>query len=302
MTVFKRNGDILARYPDMEKYVGGSNRTGPLFTQYLRKSESGTFISKSVLDGKSRIAAYRTVKPLDLVVFTGIEVDIALSAWKGRTYRAWLISSFALAIAGVALYLSYRSFMREARLQEENRHLGQLSMLDPLTGIANRRMFDSTLRLEWAQHKKNGKPLSMLLIDVDHFKSFNDLYGHQRGDECLRQVGEALSKALHRTNDIVARYGGEEFVVILNSGESGAAAVADRMRQAVTDLKIIHAGASTAKHVTVSIGLACTSQGDIHTAEELIEAADRALYLAKGSGRNRVSKPVNVHIGELTSS
>lgn len=290
VTVFKRNGDILARYPDMEKYVGKSNKDGPLFTRYLPKAESGTYFSESVLDGKYRIAAYRSIKMLDVVVYTGIEVDTALKAWKRRAMRAWLISLFALAIAAAALYWGYRSLIRESRLQKENKQLGELSMHDPLTGIANRRMFDSTLRLEWEQHKKTGKPLSMLIIDIDFFKKFNDLYGHQRGDECLRQVAQSIANALHRTDDLVARYGGEEFGVILNAGEEGATAVAERMRLAVQSLGITHGDSNVANHVTVSIGLSCTLFREFRTAEELIEAADKALYVAKESGRNRVSK------------
>jgi diguanylate cyclase (GGDEF)-like protein len=161
--------------------------------------------------------------------------------------------------------------------------------IDALTGIANRRRFDETLRIEWRRAARNIMPLSLLMFDVDHFKAFNDQYGHGAGDDCLRAIGEALQRAELRPGDFVARYGGEEFAVILPCCHStGARAIAERVRGIIEGLQIRHEHSSCAPVVTISMG--CATQkpalgGDI---SGLFLAADTALYRAKQEGRNRV--------------
>ncbi|MBF0107955.1 MAG: PleD family two-component system response regulator [Magnetococcales bacterium] len=166
--------------------------------------------------------------------------------------------------------------------------LERLSNLDALTGIANRRRFDEFLRFEWNRSVRTGHPVSMVLIDVDHFKLYNDNYGHGQGDHCLIEVARALTGPMQRAMDLVARYGGEEFATILpETTQEGAVAVAERMRLAVANLGIIHSFSSAAPHVTISLGVATVWPGKDDPAQYLIEKADNALYLAKGQGRNR---------------
>ena len=161
--------------------------------------------------------------------------------------------------------------------------------IDALTGIANRRRFDEVLRSEWQRAARNLMPLSLLMLDVDHFKPYNDHYGHGAGDDCLRQVGVALQQAELRPGDFVARYGGEEFVMILpNCRATGARAIAERIRASIEALHITHAYSSAAPVVTISVG--CVSHkpaqgGDISA---FFIAADQALYRAKQEGRNRI--------------
>ena len=146
---------------------------------------------------------------------------------------------------------------RTRELEQANQMLARFSYLDAVTGIANRRNFDDGLELEWRRLLREGGPLSLVMIDIDHFKAFNDTYGHQKGDECLKAVAEALRRALHRPGDICARYGGEEFGVILpGTDAAGAFAVAEGLRQAIEDLAVPHAGSSVAPVVTISVGVA----------------------------------------------
>ena len=163
--------------------------------------------------------------------------------------------------------------------------LQQLATRDGLTGLANRRCFDDTLHAEWNRAMRAQQPLSLLMVDVDNFKAYNDANGHLGGDECLKRIAEAVACEM-RANDLVARYGGEEFAVILpNQSLKGAAIVAERIRCRVERLQ------APARRVTVSIGAATAVVSDEHTASELVAIADAALYRAKHLGRNRISIP-----------
>jgi diguanylate cyclase (GGDEF)-like protein len=178
------------------------------------------------------------------------------------------------------------------RLDEANRELTRLSAVDGLTGIANRRRFDETLAREWKRAARSGGEVAVLAVDVDYFKQFNDAYGHQVGDECLKAVARAMEGQLRRPTDLVARYGGEEFFVVLpETGAEGALHVAEGLRQAVEDMAITHRHSPAASWVTVSVGAAhrAATAGQERGFTALIEAADRALYEAKRQGRNRVA-------------
>ncbi len=177
------------------------------------------------------------------------------------------------------------------KLDEANRELTRLSSVDGLTGIANRRRFDETLQREWRRASRSGQPMSLLVADVDCFKQFNDGYGHQVGDECLKAVAYTLEKKLRRPVDLIARYGGEEFAAILpETGPDGALAVAESMRAGVEALAIPHRFSLAAPQVTVSVGVASLipARGDEQGFPALLRLADEALYTAKHRGRNRV--------------
>ena len=170
--------------------------------------------------------------------------------------------------------------------------LEQLATRDGLTGLANRRCFDDTLHAEWARAMRQHQPLSLLMVDVDNFKAYNDTHGHLGGDECLKQISTAVAREM-RANDLVARYGGEEFAVILpNQSLKGAAIVAERVRCRVEQLRLPN-GLDPAQFVTVSIGAATAIVSRETSASELVATADAALYRAKHMGRNRISLPVS---------
>jgi diguanylate cyclase (GGDEF)-like protein len=179
---------------------------------------------------------------------------------------------------------------RENLLREQAVALRSQTLLDDLTGVANRRHFDMAIDRETRRARRTGSPLSLMMLDIDYFKAYNDHYGHQQGDACLEAVASALSTMQQRPADLFARYGGEEFAVILpdTPGDS-AVMMANAMCRKVRDLRIPHQAArSDERIVTISIGVASTDGGKAGEVYELINAADRALYQAKACGRNRV--------------
>lgn len=179
-----------------------------------------------------------------------------------------------------------RDITEQKDLQDK---LASLAATDALTGLANRRAFDERLADEWARARRDGTQLSLLLIDVDHFKKFNDHYGHLAGDGCLRALGRILSAISRRPADLAARYGGEEFAVLLpNTGPDGCVEVGEGIRQALHDLAMHHAQNPPSRLVTVSVGAATSLPSQAPDSSTLVAAADRALYAAKDSGRNRL--------------
>jgi diguanylate cyclase (GGDEF)-like protein len=176
-------------------------------------------------------------------------------------------------------------------LKQQRDLLQRIAMMDGLTGVANRRTFDHTLDREWRRAQRTGQSLALILVDVDHFKAFNDTYGHQDGDDCLRAMAHCLESGLQRPADLVARYGGEEFVCLLpETTLEGATETAERLRQAVESLAVAHKGSSTAPVVTISLGVCtCVAPTDSQTANEALRHADALLYKAKNAGRNQVA-------------
>jgi diguanylate cyclase (GGDEF)-like protein/PAS domain S-box-containing protein len=174
------------------------------------------------------------------------------------------------------------------------------AVTDSLTGLSNRRSFDESLKTEFFRLKRSGAPLSLIILDIDHFKKYNDTYGHLAGDTCLRQVSAVLKTVSGRLHDIVARYGGEEFVVIMPETERGGAAIlAERIRMAVEKLAIPHSASDTADCVTVSLGVVTACTKALTDPEQVIALADEALYAAKHGGRNTIRiAPSGAEIGE----
>jgi diguanylate cyclase (GGDEF)-like protein/PAS domain S-box-containing protein len=175
------------------------------------------------------------------------------------------------------------------RLIEAVDNLKELSTMDSLTGIANRRFFDEYSDKEWKRAQRDKKSFSVVMIDLDSFKSYNDTYGHQQGDSCLKYVAGVIKGAMKRPADLAARYGGEEFVLVLpETNKEGANKIAEKLRQEVEALKLEHKN-SNGKWVTVSLGVATELVGPMNSFGDLLAKADKALYVAKNSGRNRVS-------------
>lgn len=173
-------------------------------------------------------------------------------------------------------------------LQREKHDLERIVCVDSLTGVANRRHALSLYEAEWKRSAREGTPLSVVMIDLDHFHAFNETYGHPGGDACLRRVAAEMVVCLRRPSDFLGRYGGEEFVAVLaNTDSMGARLVADRLRTAVEGLAIPHAGSQCSQHVTISVGFATIYPKPELLAESLVYAADRALLTAKANGRNR---------------
>jgi diguanylate cyclase (GGDEF)-like protein len=176
-----------------------------------------------------------------------------------------------------------------SQLEEANRELQAVTYIDGLTGVGNRRYFNERIRDEWRRARREYIPLGLIMIDIDAFKSFNDAFGHQRGDECLWQVAQALNGVLNRAGDFVIRYGGEEFAVVLpNTTTAGAVSVAEKLRAATADLGISHSVAKPGGLLTISMGVVAVIPDEGVQVFDFIEAADQALYRAKNSGRDQI--------------
>jgi diguanylate cyclase (GGDEF)-like protein len=189
-------------------------------------------------------------------------------------------------VEAFAAYLSLA--LQRASLRERTQRLEQLVAIDPLTGVANRRAFDNTIEREWSRALRAQRPLAVAMLDIDHFKLYNDSYGHREGDVCLQKIAQVCSASIVRASDLFARYGGEEFAVVLGDADPIAGiVVAERVRAAVEALSIPHAE-KEGGIVTVSIGVASMTPERSLKPGELIERADKALYQAKHGGRNRV--------------
>ncbi len=208
-----------------------------------------------------------------------------------------MVLAIALFIIGWVGVLRHRVAEQASVIQDQNTALRKLSFQDGLTGIPNRRKFDETLESEYGRAARAMTPVSLLMVDIDHFKALNDTYGHQRGDECLVQVAKALVASSVRKTDTVARYGGEEFAVVLpNCDETEAIAVAERMRAAVFNLQIENAGSPIYGRVSISVGVATTLPASGTESSVLIAIADEALYQSKLQGRNRTTSSQAVRI------
>lgn len=203
-----------------------------------------------------------------------------------------IICMFVVSLAEDQYRMSFlKSVLLEyeaGEVQRLNQTLETLARMDSLTGVANRRHFDEVLIREWERCKRDRAPISLILLDIDHFKTYNDAYGHPAGDDCLTRVAMAVSSVMRRTSDMVARYGGEEFVIVLpNTDEDGAADVAARLVAAVDSLGLEHKASSISPHVTISVGVATVVPTPRLSRNQLLDAADAALYEAKKAGRHR---------------
>lgn len=221
----------------------------------------------------------------------------------------------AISIGAVSNYLMEhfvrRDFLQgvlleaeKSQLQEVSRNLERLTVLDELTGIANRRQFDAFLEKEWQRSLRAGQPISLVLLDIDCFKAYNDTYGHQAGDLCLTSVASRLASLARRPGDLAARYGGEEFALVLSgTDEESARQIAEQARAGVESLGIPHGRSTVAPLVTISAGVATLVPKHVHTRKMFVECADLALYKAKRDGRNRVVSSLrDSHSGDSHSN
>jgi diguanylate cyclase (GGDEF)-like protein len=250
-------------------------------TAYLQLAFVCLFVLLGALVAAERII----VQPISMLA--AIAQRFGRGDWSARAARLGLPAEFvplARAFNAMAAKLSER----ERELIATNDRLTVIASLDMLSGLANRRGFQSRLDFEWLRAEQDGREVALLMIDVDHFKLFNDTYGHPEGDACLARLGETLSRIAHDTMGFAARYGGEEFCLLLPSlGSEPASQVGEMVRAAVAVLAMPHA-TSPHQQVTVSVGVAAARPRDAQDASDLIEAADAALYAAKHRGRNAV--------------
>ncbi|WP_193101121.1 sensor domain-containing diguanylate cyclase [Burkholderia sp. Z1] len=282
--IVEDNGTLVSRLPYDARVVGLDLHDSPLFIESLH-SRAGELTGTGTIDGIRRVYVYKHLAGLPLIVDVApAEIDIYASWHHRAVWTVVLMCLFTGFIAWGSLALSRE--LKRRQIAESK--LYRLAHTDSLTGLDNRGTFDTVLAKETQRASRSGRPLSVLFVDVDHFKAFNDYYGHLAGDEVLRRVAQSASRCLRRDGDHVARYGGEEFVVTLPDTDArGAATVAEGIRRAIAGLDIAHVQSPYGR-VTASIGTATAADGRMNAAT-LLRRADEALYRAKSGGRNRVS-------------
>jgi diguanylate cyclase (GGDEF)-like protein len=285
INLFNADGQLLARQPSrpQDPLIGTNYAERANFKRILSE-QSGNFTARSGSDGNPRIYTFARVAQLPLIVLVVHSADEVFQSWR----RTAILVSVATGVLCVGiLWLTLLLGRELRRRQEAEQGLATLAATDSLTGLANRRRLDQVLRQEWARAQRNGKPLAVLMIDVDHFKAFNQRHGHAGGDHALREVAKTIEASIRRPADVAARYGGEEFQVVLPETDlAGARLLAERIR---TSVEALAPFADDVHAVTVSIGIGVSATQ--HDLSGVLGAADEALYRAKAKGRNQVEGP-----------
>lgn len=284
IVLYRLDGTVLMEYPPKEDNLGrdlASRQT----LQVLSGASAGTTIGRSAFDQVVRLRALHRVDGLPLILSVGIAMHDVFVGWREK---AIIILIYTLLLGGATVGLALVLVRELTRRQELESELQRIARTDSLTQLGNRRLFDESLRREWERSARLRKPLALLMLDIDWFKKYNDLYGHPAGDVALRETAACIARGIHRSTDICARYGGEEFTVVLpDTNLSGAYHVAEKIRKAVERMSMAHQD-SPLKIVTVSVGVAMRVPEPGVDPKVLIDGADEALYRAKQAGRNRV--------------
>ncbi|MGU3540395.1 sensor domain-containing diguanylate cyclase [Methylobacterium sp. A54F] len=291
VVLYGPGGTIVMRSPYDEDQIGRNVEATKSYQRILTAKE-GSFTGPSMIAEGARQFVFTHVGDLPLQLSISISPHEIYAEWRGKAVG---LGAVVLGLCGLILILTWwllrELAQRKAAEQATatlNAELQQLATTDALTGLRNRRRFDEVLSREWQRAIRTCQPLSVLLLDADHFKRFNDRYGHQQGDEALRLIAGSITAALCRPCDTAYRIGGEEFAVLLpDTSEIGAKVVAARIREGVEGCRLPHAD-NPHSVVTISAGIASSSAVSAQEAAALIAAADTALYAAKEAGRNRI--------------
>lgn len=283
LTLMLHEGTVVMRAPFDRALIGRNLRLSQFYRHYAG-TKSGSFTGTATLDGVERIYVYQQVGDDPLTMISGLSVDAMYAKWWKEAIRIGLMM-LALCITNVALLLFLARELR--RRNSAERRLQVLASTDALTGLGNRRQFDTEIEREWRRAARTQSPVSLVLIDADSFKAYNDRHGHQAGDVALAAIAECIARELQRGGDIGVRYGGEEFAVLLPGDPAeGAFKVAEAIRANVLALRADQAGRDD-KTPTISLGVASMIPEAGLSPRDLVNAADAALYEAKHRGRNQ---------------
>lgn len=285
MSLIGKDGIMVMRQPYNVSIVGRDISKAVTFRRF-RSAPEGVFTETASIDGVRRLYYFKNLPNLPLIIMVAEAEQEIYAAWR---HRAVMISALVATFGAAFIALS---FMLGAQLRRRMRAESELVLLartDGLTGLNNRRSFGEVLDREWRRARRAHSVFSLLFVDVDRFKAYNDTYGHQAGDDALAAVARCIGENIRRPLDTAARYGGEEFVVLLpDTPQTGAAQIAERIRAAIDDLALEHAGSEYGR-VTASIGLATWTPDQDGEPSAVIREADEALYYAKLTGRNKVA-------------
>ncbi|MDR9041114.1 sensor domain-containing diguanylate cyclase [Burkholderia multivorans] len=280
------DGIMVMRQPYELHTIGRDISQAATFRRF-RSAPEGSFLERSSIDGVRRLYYFKTLPNLPLIVMVAEAEQDIYAAWRRRALTIGaLVATFGAAFIALSVLLGAQ-LRRRMRAESE---LILLARTDGLTGLNNRRSFGEVLDREWCRARRVRSVFSLLFVDVDRFKAYNDTYGHQAGDDALAAVARCIGENIRRPADVAARYGGEEFVVLLpDTAENGAAQIAERIRIAIDALGLEHVGSEFGR-VTASIGLASWKPEQDVEPDAIIKAADEALYYAKATGRNKVTQ------------
>ncbi|PZP62607.1 MAG: diguanylate cyclase [Pseudoxanthomonas spadix] len=288
ITLLNDAGQVCARAPQLDSVGQDLSRTD-LFAR-LRSAPTGSITYASPFDHVRRISGFQHGERFPLIAVASLSEDEALTAWRGsvRTHALLTLVTVVL-LAGLGEWLRRQLLARQAAQDR----LETLVRTDALTGLANRRALDEALADAWARARRDGTPLGLMLADIDHFKNFNDTYGHQAGDVCITQVAQVLRQGARRPGDLAARYGGEELALVLPGCDTDALrTMGEALCRNVRALQIPHAESYSASVVTISVGAVAlwpSRLGEDEGPTTLIHLADMALYDAKAGGRDRAA-------------
>ncbi|KWO42455.1 hypothetical protein WT97_02180 [Burkholderia sp. MSMB1459WGS] len=296
--IVRTDGALVARNPYLPLAIAPNFSRSPTFSRMV-DHESGFYAARSSADGVLRLYTFHRVPGSPLIAVVAPAIDDVLASW--RTF-SWIVgicaSALSFAFCVVVWLLAFS--LRDRALAEDR--LTELTQTDPLTGLQNRRALDEVLRNEWERLQRNESCLSVLFVDADNFKQYNDKYGHAEGDEALKHFAKCITQCVRRRGDCAARYGGEEFVVVLpDTSAAEASLIAEGIRATLErSWHVEHENGKAGIHpFTVSIGCATGRPGHGAAFEDLTRAADLALYEAKRAGRNCVRSATPKDVKEL---
>ncbi|MPW22802.1 diguanylate cyclase [Paraburkholderia sp. CNPSo 3157] len=285
MSLIGKDGTMVMRQPYDVRIIGRDISKASTFRRFVSAPE-GTFSDTASIDGVRRLYYFKNLPHLPLIIMVAEAEQDIYAAWRRRAVTIGsLVAIFGVGFIALSILLSAQ-LRRRMRAESE---LVLLARTDGLTGLNNRRTFGEVLDREWRRARRARSVFSLLFVDVDRFKAYNDTYGHQAGDDALAAVARCIGENIRRPVDCAARYGGEEFVVLLpDTPAANAELIAEKIRAAINGLAIEHASSEFGR-VTASIGLASWTPEQDGEVSAVIKAADEALYHAKATGRNRIA-------------
>ena len=282
VTVIRSDGKGIYRYPLVDSFLEKSIKDRPDFQQMLQQHNGYLSATASPYDGYDRLVGFKLSERYPLVNIISLTEDSVLEHWFDNAIKTLLLAGFAGFALLIMVYFTYRQLCSLEKAIHLSNH-------DPLTSLWNRRAFDEHLEEEWRRVRRRDGDISLLFIDIDYFKKYNDHYGHAKGDSCLVTIAQTIAQFAERSGEMVSRYGGEEFVVLLpDSDPDTAYKTAFRIQQAIASLAIPHQNSPVSDHITLSMGLVSIQPDETMEPVILLHRADDALYSAKEQGRNRI--------------